>query len=543
MKENKKVRRLCWQIAAIVAVIVLLLPSVSGCKDILVVGDATDGEANYLLKVRDPSRPGFQVLTMIPKNYNYNFYHPWTGRLWPMSFSFDAIGIASENDTIPNIVKAGMMLSSAGLGFGDSDTNSGWVNPRPFGWDDFDWIRFAAQSAASLESAALLLGDEAVGRLHAPSVSENMFVVGSDGGFVLEGDMLRFETNVIEDGFLLAHNYPKALWKTQWLRLRPIAKSWNVSFVATVEKNEKLSLGSFYGVRIVDVVEDGVFIESVPRSYMEAWRIEEPVFVPVGEWGSLGMFALFCESVEGSVAEVILSTEPFAWEQKISGYLESWYGNIGLSELMWLTRLNQSSLFGLRGMCELDYPFEASSIFAIPSRYPEVLSGGWFAPSHACGSVFVPFHICNTEIVDEFESGYAARLAQNVSRKLGWSAAEAISDVEDSFIGSEQIACDIAEVMLDLGLSVDEFMTSVDCSLQHEGLLVLELLWRYGEIDGVCEAISELYSLDSVVELRLFGLLCEKNGECLTCSENFSNLVLARERSIRYLEGFCEYLQ
>lgn len=494
MTIKKRLKQYSMHVTAVVVVLLLLLPSVSSCKDILVVGDATDGEANYLLKVRDPSRPGFQVLTMIPKNYSYSFYHPWTGKLWPMSFSFDAIGVASENDTIPNIVKAGMMLTSAGIGFGDSDTNSGWVNPRPFGWDDFDWIRFAAQSAGSVESAALLLGDEAVGRLHAPSVSENLFVVGSDGGFVLEGDMFRYETKSIEDGFLLAHNYPKALWKTQWLRLRPIAKKWNVSLSATVEKNDRLSLGSLYGVRIVDVVESGVFIESVPRSYMEAWRIDGPIFVPVGEWGSLGMFALFCKSVEGSVAEVSLSTEPFAWEQKISGHLESWYGEIGLSELMWLTRLNQSSLLGLRGMCEPDYPYEASSIFAIPSRYPEVLSAGWFAPSHACGSVFVPFHICNTEIVDEFESGYAARLAQNVSRKLGWSAVETISDVEDSFIGSEQIACDIAEGMLDWGLSVDEFMTAVDCSLQREGLLVLELLWRYGEVEDICEAISDIYS-------------------------------------------------
>lgn len=537
MKENKKANVLFLQIAVIIAVLVLVMPSVSSCKDILVVGDATDGQANYLLKVRDPSRPGFQVLTMIPKNYSYSFYHPWTGKLWPMSFSFDAIGVASENDTIPNIVKAGMMLTSAGLGFGDSDTNSGWINPRPWGWDDFDWIRFAAQSAGSLESAALLLGDEAVGRLHAPSVSENMFVVGSDAGFVLEGDMLRYETTSIEDGFLLAHNYPKALWKTQWLRLRPIAKSWNVSIQRTVEQNDRLTLGSLYGLRIVDIVEGGVFVESVPHSYMEAWRIEQPVFVPSGQWGSIGMFALYCDSVDGSGANVVLSTEPFAWEQKISTYLDAWYGEIGLAELMWLTRLNESSLGGLRGLCEPDYPFEASSIFAIPTRYPELLSAGWFAPSHACGSIFVPFHMCDTRIVDEFESGYAARLAQNVSRKLGWSAVETITDVEQSFIEQERFACTIAEVMLDWGLSVDEFMSCVDCSLQYEALFVLELLWGYGEMEGVCEAISEIYSGEQMIKYDpiLFSLLDENNNGAFSL---FQDLIDQRQTTCELLQSY-----
>lgn len=36
--------------------------STKACKDIIACGDATAGDYNLLLKVRDPSRPGLQVL-------------------------------------------------------------------------------------------------------------------------------------------------------------------------------------------------------------------------------------------------------------------------------------------------------------------------------------------------------------------------------------------------------------------------------------------------------------------------------------------------
>ena len=44
------------------------------CKDIIVCGDATDGDYNLLLKVRDPSRPGLQVLCIVPEGYEYDYY-------------------------------------------------------------------------------------------------------------------------------------------------------------------------------------------------------------------------------------------------------------------------------------------------------------------------------------------------------------------------------------------------------------------------------------------------------------------------------------
>ena len=49
---------------------VLLSINVKGCKDIIAVGDATEGDYNLLLKVRDPSRPGLKFFASYPKDMN-----------------------------------------------------------------------------------------------------------------------------------------------------------------------------------------------------------------------------------------------------------------------------------------------------------------------------------------------------------------------------------------------------------------------------------------------------------------------------------------
>ena len=48
---------------------ILISSPVLGCKDILACGDSTGGDYNLLLKVRDPSRPGLQVLCIVPQDY------------------------------------------------------------------------------------------------------------------------------------------------------------------------------------------------------------------------------------------------------------------------------------------------------------------------------------------------------------------------------------------------------------------------------------------------------------------------------------------
>ena len=77
-------------------------------KILLLCGDATEGDYNLLLKVRDPSRPGLQVLCIVPKDYEYTYRYPWTGKPFDFTVSQKFIGVATKDDVIPNIIKAGM---------------------------------------------------------------------------------------------------------------------------------------------------------------------------------------------------------------------------------------------------------------------------------------------------------------------------------------------------------------------------------------------------------------------------------------------------
>ena len=65
----------------------LFIDNVEACKDIIAVDNATDGDYNLLLKVRDPSRLGPQVLCIVPEGYEYTYHHPWTGK--SMEFTVD----------------------------------------------------------------------------------------------------------------------------------------------------------------------------------------------------------------------------------------------------------------------------------------------------------------------------------------------------------------------------------------------------------------------------------------------------------------------
>lgn len=72
-----------------------------GCKLIMAVGAATAGNYNLLLKVRDPARPGLQVLCSIPKGYAYEYHHPWTGITMHFDVNYTFIGTTTKGDVPP----------------------------------------------------------------------------------------------------------------------------------------------------------------------------------------------------------------------------------------------------------------------------------------------------------------------------------------------------------------------------------------------------------------------------------------------------------
>jgi hypothetical protein len=132
-------------------------PVGSACKDIVATTQATGADYTLLLKVRDPSRPGLQVLTRVPRGTTYTYHYPWSGKTWEFTVKHMFFGVATQGDTLPNTVKAGMTLTDAGLAFADADTASGWVNPTKNAWDDFDWIRYACQTSDDEAQAVTLL--------------------------------------------------------------------------------------------------------------------------------------------------------------------------------------------------------------------------------------------------------------------------------------------------------------------------------------------------------------------------------------------------
>ena len=116
----------------------LLFPTVLGCKDVIVTGEATRDRCNLLLKVRDPSRVGPQVIFIVNKGYRYSYHHPWTGKRINFEVERKFLGLATKGDIPPNIIKAGAALNDAGIAFGDADVPSYWINPTKYAWDDFD---------------------------------------------------------------------------------------------------------------------------------------------------------------------------------------------------------------------------------------------------------------------------------------------------------------------------------------------------------------------------------------------------------------------
>ncbi|MCK4415749.1 MAG: hypothetical protein KAU84_01215, partial [Thermoplasmatales archaeon] len=242
---------------------VIVSLNIKGCKNIVAVGDATDGNYNLLLKVRDPSRPGPQVLCIVPEGYEYTYNHPWTGKPMEFKTKHKFIGVATKGDTIPNIVKAGTTLTDSGIAFGDADTDSNWKNPTRNAWDDFDWIRYACEKADDENQAVNLMTEDCVDQLHASGVSENLFVVGPKKAFVIEADAFHYNVKEIND-IVVMSNYPKELWRTQRHKKLPIASSCDMEKESYVRRGRTVRLNSLYGVKIVGIGEDWIVARQVP---------------------------------------------------------------------------------------------------------------------------------------------------------------------------------------------------------------------------------------------------------------------------------------
>jgi hypothetical protein len=449
------------------------------CKDIIACGDATENDYNLLLKVRDPSRLGLQVLCIVPKDYEYDYHYPWTGKEIHYKNQHKYIGVSTKNDIIPNIVKAGMILTDAGICFGDADTDSRWINPTKNAWDDFDWIRYACEQSNSEDEAVDLLTKECVDNLHATGVSENLFIVGPETGYIVEADAYRYKINEITNGVLVRHNYPKLLWKSQIIKKLPISKNFNSIVVKEVRKRSIVRLGSIYGIRINEIGDEhitispiGLYHKIITNSLGYVTKIQ------IGERKTAGYFSVELIGINGNQAKIRVTNIYYAWEEEILKHINSRYGCITARDMINWSRLTNDDLKGLRGMCENTYEYEAVAIYKIPKNDYEIFSMGWFAPNHASSSIYIPFHICNTDIFISYKNGDAAQLSLDLYNSYNQSILTSnFSIIENVFFNEIKSIEKNAKKTLSKNIDVTDFLTIMDMSMQKQAYITQDL-WK-----------------------------------------------------------------
>jgi len=462
-----------------ILLLLILCDTACCCKDIITCGSATAGDYSLMLKVRDPSRPGLQVLSRVPEGYMYTYHHPWFGTSIEYTVDHTFIGVTTEGDTHPNIIKPGMAFSTQGIAFGDADTMSNWVNPTRNAWDDFDWIRYACQQADTTQEAVDLLTTHVVDRLHAPGVSENLFVVGPTSAAVIEADAFHHDIQWCDDVVVMS-NYPKELWSTQWHKKRPIAPAFDTTKTIEIRKGRTGHLGSLYGIRVLEIHPEYIKVRQIPQLFIRnKWihYVGEPVQIMRGERKTVGDYSITVHEIHENTVKLTLTTNDYAWEQEVLSHIHQKIGDITVQDMMNWSRLHETDLDGLRPMCEDRFPYEACMIYQIPKNNYNLLSLGWFSPNHACSSIYVPVHIGSLEINHLYENGEAAQQCLDLLRSYGHST------LTTSFENNEEVFLqEITTFHNTLQLYLDEtpedipsLLTIVDTNMQQQAWLTQQL--------------------------------------------------------------------
>ena len=495
------------------------------CKDIVITSTATAGDYSLLLKVRDPSRAGLQVLCRVPSGTCYAYHHPWTGKPWDFIITHTFVGAATQGDTLPNIVKAGMVLTDAGLAFGDADTLSYWINPTKNAWDDFDWIRYACQTADNENEAINLLTTEAIDQFHATGVSENLFLVGPQRAIIIEADAVRYTIHDIND-VLVMSNYAKDLWRTELIRSLPIASSFEIEKETWLQRGSVVHLESICGVKIIQITESSITARVVPSFVFRQSGLDKDVTIYVGERATIGPYSVQLLDINENTARISICTVVHAWEQELLSHIQPLSGTITVEDLISWSRFHSADLNGLRPMCEDAVEYEAAMIFKIPEEHANLLSSGWFAANHACSSIYVPVHICDNDIYDPYQTGEAAALSLELLHHYGHGTLTSLcQNVEDVFLSENEANEKLAYQLIHNASDIILFLTAVDQNMQEQAFLteqlwlnasnvsqgIIENIWmdNYSvSIERIQKAISVLKNISgSETTMRLLGTI------------------------------------
>ena len=540
-----------WKTYTLVSIFIFLLIPISfhpvtACKDIIACGSTTQGPYNLLLKVRDPSRPGYQVLTIVPENYSYIYHHPWTGTPLSFTVSQSYIGVATKGDTIPNIIKAGMAYTKAGLAFGDADAITNWKNPSPFAWDDFDWMRYACQTAETEEEAVSLLTDHAVDRLHATSVPENLFIVGPRKGYIIEADMIHYHTTELIDDVVVMSNYGKHLWnKSPFLLL--IAPSFSSTFQGTVQNGQRVRLGPncLYGITIVAITSDSIKVRQTPIQFHKGniigkeYELFSTTTINLNQAETVGFYRILLEDIQENQAVISMSYEYAAWENTMSKIIEESLGSITLETMIQWSRLHSEDLNGLRGMCDNEtiYPYEGCMIYKIPETSYDIISEGWFAANHPCSSIYVPTHITNIDIYEPYQTGAAAELCLSLLKIYGHGTlSESCRQVETAFMHELQLLEPIIESYLKNQDDVSLLLTISDRGMQEQAFLTQQLWHNITKVQGYEQTfpkILDLWNNNSLMTLTQIEQIITTLKPCNRHSSIHNDLIAIAESIIK----------
>jgi energy-converting hydrogenase A subunit M len=202
----------------------------------------------------------------------------------------------------------------------------------------------------------------------------------------------------------------------------------------------------------------------------------------------------------GDKAKIRVCNKFKAWEEKMLEHIEPRYGSITIEDMFNWSRLHKEDLDGLRPMCEDIYKYEAVAIYRIPEENYKFFSMGWFSPNHACSSIYVPFHICNTDIYDPYESGESAQLSLDLLNEYGHgNLIEMYNQTEHVFLNELN---DIEKIIILNSYKYDlisDFLTIFDMSIQKQAFLTEDMWLQTGRIinqknkQEIIEIISKIW--------------------------------------------------
>jgi hypothetical protein len=544
------------------------------CKVIVAMNDVTAGEYNLHMKVRDPSRGGGQVLFILDPGYNYTYHHPITNETLNFTVSNRIIGTATAGDILPSILKSGMVLTSAGISIGDVDNPTlEHLNRNETAWDDFDWMRFAFQTANSEDEAVRLLTEVAVDELHATGIGEILFVVGPEKGYAIEADAEHYYVHEIEDVFVKS-NYPEFLWESCSYFKTKYAPTFETKFDDWVVKNQTIKLGEncSRGVTIINISENSI----VARLYPDDGK---NVTIHIGENKSVYNFRVGLVDTEFEVddsqvyatdARITICYKYLEWRENVYNLVNTRKGEIKVQDMIKWSRLHEDDMDGLRGFCEgSETRQEVVNIFKHPLEKPELMSSLWFA-GIPCSSLYVPVHSSVEYIYGPYRNGEAWNITLDLLQNYTHGELTPVLDgIEEVFLNENDKLENICFKFNDtMNESLIKLLTISDNMLQNHAYKMETILLDLAKLESlnitklaeelktISETIKNMWKIDyntsfmglknAIIEVEnLIGEInstrSPDNNELISILEGIRNKVfkiIKRASELKYREAF-----